>query len=134
MIAGRVKTPSSVRARPAPATPRGRASRTRDHAVERLARTFKALGDPSRSKLVFALAQGERNVSELAALLGASLSATSHQLRILRQLEIVRVRRAGRTQRYALNERAFGFCSPLSCHAWRDALARPPHEDPCSKD
>lgn len=104
-----------------------RASRVRraleDHAaVERLARTFKALGDPSRSKLVFALSHAELCVSELAELLGASLSATSHQLRILRDLEIVRVRREGKSQRYALNEQAFGFCSPRSCHAWRHAL------------
>ena len=95
-----------------------------DHAhVERLARRFRALGDPTRSKLVFALSLGDLCVSDLAAALGASLSATSHQLRILRDLEIVRVRRAGRSQVYALNEQAFGFCSPRSCTAWKSALA-----------
>ena len=96
--------------------------------VERLARTFKALGDPTRSKLVFALSLEELCVSELAEVLGASLSATSHQLRILRDLEIVRVRRAGKSQLYALNERAFGFCSPRSCHAWKDVLAPGPEQ------
>ena len=95
-----------------------------DHAhVERLARRFRALGDPTRSKLVFALSLGERCVSELAAALGASLSATSHQLRILRDLEIVRVRRAGKSQVYTLNDQAFGFCSPRSCGAWKSALS-----------
>ena len=94
-----------------------------DHAhVERLARMFKALGDPTRSKLVYALSLGELCVSELAEALGASLSATSHQLRILRDLDIVRVRRAGKSQLYALNEAGFGFCSPRSCHAWKTAL------------
>ena len=94
-----------------------------DHAhVERLARRFKALGDPTRSKLVYALSLGELCVSDLALALGASLSATSHQLRILRDLDIVHVRRAGRSQLYALNEEAFGFCSPRSCHAWKTAL------------
>jgi DNA-binding transcriptional ArsR family regulator len=94
-----------------------------DHAhVERLARMFKALGDPTRSKLVYALSLGELCVSDLAMALGASLSATSHQLRILRDLDIVRVRRAGRSQLYALNEEAFGFCSPRSCQAWKTAL------------
>ena len=94
-----------------------------DHAhVERLARRFKALGDPTRSKLVYALSLGELCVSDLATALGASLSATSHQLRILRDLDIVRVRRAGKSQLYALNEEAFGFCSPRSCHAWKSAL------------
>ena len=94
-----------------------------DHAhVERLARRFKALGDPTRSKLVYALSLGELCVSDLAIALGASLSATSHQLRILRDLDIVRVRRAGRSQLYALNEEAFGFCSPRSCQAWKTAF------------
>jgi DNA-binding transcriptional ArsR family regulator len=109
------------------ATPIRRADHLRlalaDHEhVERLARRFRALGDPTRSKLVFALSLGELCVSDLADALGASLSATSHQLRILRDLEIVRVRRDGRSQLYALNEQAFGFCSPRSCQAWQTAL------------
>jgi DNA-binding transcriptional ArsR family regulator len=119
--------PSRARGpRPAPAA----AARTdhlrlalADHAhVERLARRFKALGDPTRSKLVYALSLGELCVSDLAVALGASLSATSHQLRILRDLDIVRVRRVGKSQLYALNEDAFGFCSPRSCHAWKTAF------------
>lgn len=116
--------------RPEGRGPRRAASRTdhlrlalSDHAhVERLARRFKALGDPTRSKLVYALSLGELCVSDLAVALGASLSATSHQLRILRDLDIVRVRRAGRSQLYALNEDAFGFCSPRSCQAWKTAF------------
>ena len=91
-----------------------------DHAqVERLSRTFRALGDPTRSKMVFALSFGELCVSDLAQVIGASLSAASHQLRILRDLDIVRVRRDGKSQVYALNEQAFGFCAPRSCHAWQ---------------
>ncbi len=90
--------------------------------MERLSRNFRALGDPTRSHMVLALSRGERCVSELAELVGLSLSAASHQLRILRELDLVRVRRAGKNQVYALNERAFGFCSPRSCHAWRLVL------------
>jgi len=97
-------------------------------AVERLARTFKALGDPHRSRLVYALSHEELCVTELAEALGTSLSATSHQLRILRDLDIVRVRRSGKSQLYALNERAFGFCSPRSCHAWKDVLEPGPEQ------
>jgi DNA-binding transcriptional ArsR family regulator len=94
-----------------------------DHArVERLSRTFRALGDPTRSKLVLALSLGELCVSDLAQALSASLSATSHQLRILRDLDIVRVRREGRSQLYALNEQAFGFCAPRVCLAWKQTL------------
>ena len=119
--------PPSRRVRPAPAGA-GPHEHLRlalsDHAhVERLARRFRALGDPTRSKLVYALSMGELCVSDLAGALGASLSATSHQLRILRDLDIVRVRRAGRSQLYALNEDAFGFCSPRSCQAWKTAFA-----------
>jgi len=119
------------------ARPRGRApalataDRVRlalqDHAhVERLALMFRALGDPTRSKLVFALSLGELCVTDLACALGVSLSATSHQLRILRDLDIVRVRRSGKSQLYSLNEAAFGFCSPRICQAWKHAL----HPDP----
>jgi ArsR family transcriptional regulator len=91
--------------------------------VERLSRMFRALGDPTRSKMVYALSLGELCVSDLAGALGASLSATSHQLRILRDLDIVHVRRAGKSQFYTLNEAAFGFCSPRVCQAWKSALA-----------
>jgi ArsR family transcriptional regulator len=94
--------------------------------VERLARRFRALGDPTRSKLVYALSMGELCVSDLAGALGTSLSATSHQLRILRDLDIVRVRRSGKSQLYTLNEEAFGFCSPRSCLAWKTAFAPGP--------
>ena len=109
-------------------TPPAPAARVRaalqDHAhVERLSRMFRALGDPTRSKLVYALSLGELCVSDLAGALGATLSATSHQLRILRDLDIVHVRRAGKSQFYSLNEAAFGFCSPRVCQAWKSALA-----------
>ena len=121
--------PRSNRHRAAPvAPPIDAAERARralqDHAhVERLSRMFRALGDPTRSKLVYALSLGELCVSDLAEALGASLSATSHQLRILRDLDIVHVRRAGKSQLYSLNEAAFGFCSPRVCQAWKTALA-----------
>jgi len=75
-------------------------------AVERLTRTFRALGDPARSRIVLALSQDERCVSDLAEIAGLSLSATSHQLRILRDLDLVTVRRAGKNHLYALNESA----------------------------
>jgi len=107
-------------------TPPARVERVRralgDHAqVSRLALTFRALGDPTRSKLVYALSLGELCPSELAQALGITLSAVSHQLRVLRDLEIVRVRRQGKTQWYGLNESALWFCSPRMCQMWRQA-------------
>jgi DNA-binding transcriptional ArsR family regulator len=106
----------------APAAERVRRALEDQAHVERLSRMFRALGDPTRSKMVYALSLGELCVSDLAVALGASLSATSHQLRILRDLDIVHVRRDGKSQRYTLNEAAFGFCSPRVCQAWKSAL------------
>jgi len=104
-------------------TPATQRQTREDRAVaERMARTFRALGDPTRSSMVLALSRGELCVTDLADHIGLSLSATSHQLRILRDLDLVRVRRAGKNQLYILNEAAFGLCSPRSCHAWRAVL------------
>ena len=116
-----MKTSSSVQSSPAL-----RAALLRPELVERLSRTFRALGDPTRSKLVLALSIEEMCVGDLAEALGISMSATSHQLRILRDLDIVRVRRDGKSQVYALNEHAFGFCAPRLCHAWQQTLLTGP--------
>ena len=63
-----------------------------------------ALGDPTRLRLVAALAIRELCVCDLAATLGLSQSAVSHQLRLLRQLGVVRFRREGRLVYYALDD------------------------------
>ncbi|HNZ02216.1 MAG TPA: metalloregulator ArsR/SmtB family transcription factor [Anaerolineaceae bacterium] len=70
----------------------------------RLARTFQALADPTRIRLISALLDRELCVCDLAAVLGMSQSAVSHQLRILRDLHIVRSRRDGRMIHYALDD------------------------------
>ena len=59
-------------------------------AVQLLAETFRVLGDPTRVKIVFALAQEELCVCDLATIVGASQSAVSHSLRTLRQMDLVR--------------------------------------------
>ena len=69
-----------------------------------LADTFAVLGDPTRVRLVDALAHGELCVSDLAAVVGLTESAVSHQLRLLRSLRIVRARRAGRLVYYQLDD------------------------------
>jgi ArsR family transcriptional regulator, lead/cadmium/zinc/bismuth-responsive transcriptional repressor len=73
--------------------------------VEALAETFRVLGDPTRVRVLDALSHGELCVCDLATLLGLSESATSHQLRLLRTLRLVRARRAGRMVFYALDDR-----------------------------
>jgi ArsR family transcriptional regulator, lead/cadmium/zinc/bismuth-responsive transcriptional repressor len=69
-----------------------------------LAETFKALGDPTRVRILDALSKSELCVCDLASLLGLSESAASHQLRLLRSLRLVRTRRAGRMVFYALDD------------------------------
>jgi DNA-binding transcriptional ArsR family regulator len=75
-----------------------------DVRVERLARTYKIMGDPTRLKIVIALRGGEMCVCDIAAALGLSESAVSHQLRRLRDLFLVRPRREGQVLYYALDD------------------------------
>jgi DNA-binding transcriptional ArsR family regulator len=72
--------------------------------VEALADTFRILGDPTRVRLLHALASGELCVSDIASAVGISESAASHQLRLLRSLRLVRPRRAGRLVYYAVDD------------------------------
>jgi DNA-binding transcriptional ArsR family regulator len=75
-----------------------------DFEPEELAETLKALGSPGRLRLLVELLDGERRVEQLAEAARLSPSATSHHLRILRALRLVRVRRAGRHAHYALHD------------------------------
>ena len=72
--------------------------------VERLAEIFKALSDPTRVRLLSALATAELCVCDLATFLALSESAVSHQLRLLRSLRLVRARRDGRMVFYRLDD------------------------------
>ena len=67
-----------------------------------LAELFKALGDPTRVKILFSIMTRELCVCDIAAVIGASESAVSHQLRILRTLRLVRFRREGKVLYYSL--------------------------------
>ena len=84
-----------------------RAARAALPPVERLAGIadlFVALADPTRIRLIAALSARELCVCDLAATLGASESAISHQLRLLRDRGLVRSRREGRLVYYALDD------------------------------
>jgi DNA-binding transcriptional ArsR family regulator len=68
-----------------------------------LAERFKLLADPGRLRMIYALlGAGELCVRDLAAVVGSSESATSHQLRQLRLAGLVRTRRDGRTVYYRI--------------------------------
>jgi DNA-binding transcriptional ArsR family regulator len=84
-------------------------ARARDQAIpecelDRLALTYKVLGDPTRLKIVMALKDGEMCVCDLAAFLGLSESAVSHQLRRLKDLALVKRRRDGQVLYYSLDD------------------------------
>ena len=75
-----------------------------DSTAELLAEMFRALSDPTRVRMVSLLADAELCVCDLAAALGMSQSAVSHQLRTLRDLRLVRWRREGRQIFYVLDD------------------------------
>lgn len=72
--------------------------------ANRLAELFSALGDPSRVRIIAALTEGEANVNRLAELAGISESSTSHHLRGLRLMRLVRARKDGRQVFYSLDD------------------------------
>jgi ArsR family transcriptional regulator len=80
------------------------ASLTDQRVVQALADTFRILGDPTRVRIVDALAEGERCVHEIADRVDISESAVSHQLRLMRNMRIVRGRREGRCVYYTLDD------------------------------
>lgn len=80
--------------------------RARDMAgVERAAGIFRSMGDPGRLQILAFLADGERCVSELAAVTGDSLSMVSQRLKVLRSERLVASRKDGKHVRYRLVDR-----------------------------
>ena len=69
-----------------------------------MAELFKIFGDSTRIKILSVLFDGERCVQEIADATGASQSAVSHQLRILKQARLVRNRRQGKQVCYCLSD------------------------------
>lgn len=72
--------------------------------VQSIADIFRVLGDPTRVRIVDSLGMGELCVNDLASKVGMSESAVSHQLRLLRTMRLVRVRREGRLAFYAVDD------------------------------
>ena len=67
-----------------------------------LAELFKVFGDSTRIKILSALSGGELCVCDISTLVGMTSSAVSHQLKILKNAELVRFRRDGKTVFYSL--------------------------------
>ena len=67
-----------------------------------MAELFRVFGDSTRIKILCALFEQERNVTEICELVGMSQSAISHQLRLLKQADLVSSRREGKMMVYSL--------------------------------
>lgn len=73
-----------------------------DEEICDLADFYKVFGDSSRLKILLILQHGELCVTHLAELLGVTVPAVSHQLKVLRQSRLVRTRRDGKNIYYKL--------------------------------
>mgnify|MGYP004613397489 FL=1 len=71
---------------------------------EKLSMFFKAISDETRIKILYSLSRSKMCVCDLAALLGMTASAISHQLRVLRQAELVRSEKQGKVVYYMLSD------------------------------
>ncbi len=67
-----------------------------------LAELYRVFGDSTRIRILYALFESEMCVCDIAQVLGMSISAISHQLRVLKQARLVKYRREGKTVFYSL--------------------------------
>jgi len=81
--------------------------------LERLVEVFKALGDPSRLRILGAVAERPRTGKELADLLAAGAPTVSHHVAKLVDAGLIAVRRDGQSRIYALDEAALGALTRL---------------------
>ncbi len=74
----------------------------KDQQLMDLADFFKIFGDPTRVRILYVLSQSQMCVCDIANLLQMGQSAISHQLRVLKQMRLVKSRREGKTVFYSL--------------------------------
>lgn len=94
---------------------RARENMPKEGEVERLAAGFKAISEPSRLKILFALMQGELCVQHIVEAVGGTQSAVSHQLRILKAAGTVKARRDGQNIAYSLADSHVVAVLELAC-------------------
>ena len=70
--------------------------------TERIAELFKAFADPTRVQILSNLVEREMCVTDISEAVGLSQSAVSHQLRVLKQMYLVKYRREGKSLLYSL--------------------------------
>lgn len=75
-----------------------------DELIYDLAEFFKVFADSTRMKIINALMDSELCVCDIAAIVGTTQSAISHQLRILKQSKLVKYRKDGKVVYYSLDD------------------------------
>lgn len=75
-----------------------------DGTFETLGELFRTLGDPTRLRILYALDSGEKCVNCICEAVGMSPSAVSHQLRLLKDRDLVRSRREGKNIIYSISD------------------------------
>lgn len=75
-----------------------------DDLIYDLAELFKVFADSTRMKILYALMEKELCVCDMAAIVGTTQSAISHQLRILKQSKLVKYRKDGKVVYYSLDD------------------------------
>jgi DNA-binding transcriptional ArsR family regulator len=81
-----------------------RESMIEDSVAVKLSEFFKALGDPTRIKIIYVLSKSDMCVCDIAETLNMKQSAISHQLRVLRSLRFVKYRKEGKSVIYSLDD------------------------------
>ncbi len=72
--------------------------------TSQIAGIFKLLGDPTRLKIILALIENELCVCDLAAVINSTVSAVSHQLRLLKSEKLIKFRKDGKMAYYSIDD------------------------------
>lgn len=76
----------------------------KDETLCDLAELYKVFGDSTRIKILYVLYESELCVCDIASVLNMTISAISHQLKILKNANLVKARKSGRTVFYSLSD------------------------------
>ncbi len=102
-----------------------------DELVTLVAEMFHVLGDPTRLKMLYLLMKHACCVRDLAILIGVSESAVSHQLKMLRDRQLVTARREGTIMYYSLADHHLGpLFREAESHADHVSRKLPDHTHP----
>ena len=88
---------------------KARVGLTDESHLRKMAEMFKVMNDPTRLKIINALLISEMCVCDIAALMEMSQPSVSHHLKVMRQSELIKYRREGKTVCYSLDDEHIGL-------------------------